>query len=70
MKKLLLHSIAVAAIVATVGGGCRQSTEPSPSAKAPAGKPVSLTVGHVGHDHHSALFVALDAASARWPGAH
>lgn len=37
---------------------CKQKEAESPEAPAP----VTISVGHVGHDHHTALFVALDNA--------
>ena len=38
--------------------GCKQKEEPETLSES-----VTLKVGHVGHDHHTALFVALDHAS-------
>ena len=51
--------ILIALLICTVFlTSCKQKDE--------TGKPTettSLKIGHVGHDHHSALFVALDNAS-------
>ncbi|MBN2316378.1 MAG: ABC transporter substrate-binding protein [Sedimentisphaerales bacterium] len=57
MKKIMWRLTAV--LIGTVFlTGCKQKEE----AETPAA-PVTLKVGHVGHDHHTALFVALDNAS-------
>jgi len=41
-----------------------EPTEPGAAEAQPAVEPVVLKVGHVGHDHHSALFVAIDNCEA------
>ena len=54
-----IKSILIAVLLCTVSlTGCKQKEETEPSAA-----PASLKVGHVGHDHHTALFVALDNAA-------
>lgn len=50
--------MALLALVAPLLAGCQRSEDVG----AP-GAMVDLKVGHVGHDHHTALFVALDNAS-------
>jgi NitT/TauT family transport system substrate-binding protein len=39
--------------------GCKQRGRPQPE----SAEPVTIRVGHVGHDHHTALFVAADNAA-------
>ena len=60
-KKMLLLIVSCLIIV---GCGKEKNTEPTSSTQ-PTNKeikPVNLKVGHVGHDHHLPLFVALDMA--------
>ncbi|MBN1362793.1 MAG: ABC transporter substrate-binding protein [Sedimentisphaerales bacterium] len=52
--------ILVAALLST---GCKQEDQGTPEAQ----QPVSIKLGHVGHDHHSALYVALDNAADYLP---
>jgi len=57
MRKVTFIPV-VLLIFTVLSTGCKQKDE--------AGKPTettSLMIGHVGHDHHTALFVALDNAS-------
>jgi len=57
MKKIMW--ILTAVLIGTVFlTGCKQKEEPETLSES-----VTLKVGHVGHDHHTALFVALDHAS-------
>ena len=46
------------ALVVTISPGCRQRDRDNDD----SGASVTITVGHVGHDHHTALYVALDQA--------
>jgi len=57
--KTLHFALAAALLCAVLLPGCKQKEQKpgGPSA------PVTLRVGHVGHDHHIALFVAADNAS-------
>jgi NitT/TauT family transport system substrate-binding protein len=57
MKKIMLIFVAVL-VCSSFLTGCKKKNE----AQAPDA-PTSLKIGHVGHDHHTALFVALDNAS-------
>ncbi len=57
MRKMIF--ILVALLICTVFlTGCRQKDETGTPTET-----TSLKIGHVGHDHHTALFVALDNAS-------
>jgi NitT/TauT family transport system substrate-binding protein len=57
MRKVTLISVAL--LIFTVFlTSCKQKDETGKSTKT-----TSLKIGHVGHDHHTALFVALDNAS-------
>ena len=56
--KNTLSLIAALLVTTAFWTGCKQKTED----KTPAA-PKTLSIGHVGHDHHIALFVALDNAS-------
>lgn len=47
-------------LVVTVLPGCRQRDRDSDD----SGESVTIRVGHVGHDHHTALYVAMDQAHA------
>lgn len=58
MKRTLCLFVAVLGFAALLQG-CRQKDESSPGAAAP----VTIRVGHVGHDHHIALFVAFENAA-------
>jgi NitT/TauT family transport system substrate-binding protein len=55
MKRLILVLVAAAA-VGLVLSGC------GPGEEGASDEPVTIKVGHVGHDHHAALYVALDRA--------
>lgn len=57
MKKII-NLFPVLLLVFLFLPGCRQKEAEPPEAPAP----VTIKVGHVGHDHHTALFVALDNA--------
>jgi NitT/TauT family transport system substrate-binding protein len=58
MKKTTCLFVAVFCFTALLQG-CKQKDEGSPGAAAP----VTIRLGHVGHDHHIALFVAFDNAA-------
>ena len=49
--------VSVMAVTLLLVAGCKKETPSDASA------PVKITVGHVGHDHHLALFVAADNAA-------
>jgi NitT/TauT family transport system substrate-binding protein len=55
MKKYLI----VSALIAVALFGCKKENPQSPSVPVSADVP-TLRVGHVGHDHHTALYVACD----------
>jgi len=55
MKRLILVWVTAAAVVLVLSG-C------GPREEGAAAEPVTIKVGHVGHDHHIALYVALDRA--------
>ena len=57
MKKIGYLSLILLLIFAFLSG-CKQKEAESPDSTTP----VTITVGHVGHDHHTALFSALDTA--------
>jgi ABC-type nitrate/sulfonate/bicarbonate transport system substrate-binding protein len=46
-------------VAALLVGGCKQKEQGAPEAE----QTVTIKLGHVGHDHHTALYVALDRAS-------
>lgn len=58
MKRLFTVALTAALLL----GGCRKSPAPDSEQDTHRTEPVTLTVGHVGHDHHLALFVACDNA--------
>lgn len=58
MKKLICL-FACLFILAAFLPGCKQKDD----TRAQSAEPVAIKLGHVGHDHHAALFVALDNAS-------
>ena len=58
MKKTICLFLFLSATIISLSG-CEQKDED----QAKPTKPTTIKVGHVGHDHHTALFVALDNAS-------
>ena len=58
MKKTICLFLFLSATIISLSG-CEQKDE----GQAKPAKPTTVKVGHVGHDHHIALFVALDNAS-------
>lgn len=56
-KAICLFVFLLAAVVFLLG--CKQKDD----TLAKTAEPATIRVGHVGHDHHIALFVALDNAS-------
>ncbi len=58
MRQRIFGIICVLAL-ALLPAGCKQDDQPAPEAE----RAVTVKLGHVGHDHHTALYVALDDAS-------
>ncbi len=58
MKKIICSLVFLLAAIVS-WHGCKQKNED----QAKSNTPTTIKVGHVGHDHHIALFVALDNAS-------
>lgn len=58
MMKKLICLFACLFILAAFLPGCKQKDDTRAQPE-----PVAIKLGHVGHDHHIALFVALDNAS-------
>ncbi len=55
MRRLVFELTTVVTVALVLNGCGRKGEEPS-------GEPMTITLGHVGHDHHTALYVALDCA--------